>query len=137
MAASSGNHGQGVALACYRMGIPCTVVVPEDSINSKVHSIKSYNANVIHYGLYTKERLERAKNISKDKGMTFIHGFNDLRVIAGQGTIGLEILDDLPDVDIVLVPIGGGGLVSGIATAIKEKPPEYLIKKNSIRSLRS
>jgi len=71
--------------------------------------------------LHTKERLERAKNISKDKGIPFIRGFNELRVIAGQGTIGLEILDNLPDVDIVLVPIGGGGLISGIATAIKEK----------------
>lgn len=125
--ASSGNHGQGVALACYRMGIPCTVVVPENVVSSKVVSIKRFNANIIHHGLFSTERRELAKTISKEKGLTFIHGFNDLNVIAGQGTIGLEILDDLPGVDIILVPIGGGGLISGIVTAVKEKIPRIKV----------
>ncbi len=127
IAASSGNHGQGVALACYRIGIPCTVVVPENAISTKVNAIKDYDANVISYGLYSKERLEKANSISREKNMTFVHGFNDLKVISGQGTIGLEILEDLSDVDIILVPIGGGGLISGIATAVKEKNPKIKI----------
>lgn len=124
---SSGNHGQAVACAARAAGYPATVVVPEDASPAKVEAIRGYGAEVIRCGLVSSERIARARELMSERGMTFVHPFDDLRVMAGQGTIGLEILEDLADVDAVLVPVGGGGLISGIATAIRALKPSVKI----------
>lgn len=117
--ASSGNHGQAVACAAARLGYSAVVVVPVDASPAKVAAVEGYGAKVIPWGTTSLERLDKASELVRQEGMTFIHPYDDDRVMAGQGTIGLEIIDDLPDVDAVLVPIGGGGLLSGVATALK------------------
>ncbi|MEM0047119.1 MAG: threonine ammonia-lyase [Fervidicoccaceae archaeon] len=119
IAASSGNHAQGVAYSSSIMGVPATIVMPEITPPFKVNATKSYGANVILHGTVYDEAYGRALEISKENGAMLIHPFNDPEIIAGQGTIGVEILRALPDVDEVVVPIGGGGLISGIGTAIK------------------
>lgn len=119
--ASAGNHAQGVALAANRFGIGATVVMPEKSAISKQLATRGYGAEVILYGNSFDEAFKYARTIEKDKGCTFIHTYDDEDLIAGQGTIGLEIFDELPDVDSVIVPIGGGSLISGISIAIKEQ----------------
>lgn len=124
---SSGNHGQAVAYAASLAGYPAVVVVPEDASPAKVAAIKGYGAEVVFYGTTSLERIEKARELARERGMAFVHSFDDPWVMAGQGTIGLEILEDLPDVDAVLVPVGGGGLISGIATAIKESRPKVLV----------
>lgn len=124
IASSAGNHAQGVALAAQENGIPCTICMPDGAPISKVEATKSYGAKVcLVKGAYD-EAYEYACKMQKEKGYTFIHPFDDDEVIAGQGTVGLEILDQLPDVDVVLVPVGGGGLISGVAYAIKHLRPE-------------
>ncbi|HPI98132.1 MAG TPA: threonine/serine dehydratase [Synergistales bacterium] len=125
--ASSGNHGQAVALAGAITGYPATVIMPEDASPAKVDAVRGYGARVIFCGTSSRERIEMAEDLCLSKGLTFIHPFDDPLVMAGQGTIGLEIISDLPDVDNVLVPVGGGGLISGIATAIKETDPKIRI----------
>lgn len=125
--ASSGNHGQAVALAGAMSGYPATVVMPENASSAKVEAVKGYGAEVIFKGTSSKERIEKAEELCREKGLTFIHPFNDPLVIAGQGTIGLEILEDMPQVKQVLVPIGGGGLISGIATAIRNTRPDVKV----------
>ncbi len=122
--ASAGNHAQGVALAATRSGVDSKIVMPEHAPISKVKATKNYGAEVVLSGQDYNEAAERAHEIERAEDRTYVHAFDDEYVMAGQGTIGLEILEDCPDVDTVVVPIGGGGLISGIATAIKEQKPE-------------
>jgi len=117
--ASAGNHAQGVALAASAYKIPAIIVMPETVPNTKLQATKAYGAQVILYGKVFDESLAKALEIQQETGATFVHPFDDPMTIAGQGTIGLEILDDLPDADVILVPVGGGGLISGIAVAVK------------------
>ncbi|BAB59332.1 threonine deaminase [Thermoplasma volcanium GSS1] len=117
--ASAGNHAQGVAYAAMINGIDAKIVMPEYTIPQKVNAVISYGAHVILKGSDYDEAHRYADEIAKQEGRIFIEAFNDRWVISGQGTIGLEIMEDLPDVDIILVPVGGGGLISGIALAAK------------------
>jgi len=117
--ASAGNHAQGVALAATRIGVDSTIVMPERAPVSKVQATESYGGNVVLHGRDYDEAAEKAHEIEREEGRTYVHAFDDEMVMAGQGTIGLEIYEDLPGVDTVIVPIGGGGLISGIATALK------------------
>jgi threonine dehydratase len=116
--ASAGNHAQGVALAATTEGVDAKVVMPEDAPISKLRATRGYGAEVVLAGADYDEAAERAHEIEREEGRTYIHAFDDYEVMAGQGTIGLEIVEDLPDVDTVVVPVGGGGLISGIATAV-------------------
>jgi threonine dehydratase len=122
VAASAGNHAQGVALAAKNAGLASTIVMPEWSSISKQEATRGYGGEVICFGQNLAESLTRAKEIA-GKGKLFIHPFDDPDIIAGQGTIGLEILEELNDTDMILVPIGGGGLISGIASALKAVRP--------------
>jgi threonine dehydratase len=122
--ASAGNHAQGVALAASRMSVDSTVVMPEDAPIAKVNATQSYGAEVELCGVDYDEAEARAHEIEREEGRYYLHAFDDPEVIAGQGTLGLEIIEDLPEVETVVVPIGGGGLISGIATAIKERKPD-------------
>jgi len=126
VAASAGNHAQGVAVAAHSAGIPATIIMPEWSALSKQEATRSYGARVIIHGLTLEESIEKAREIAR-KGNIFIHPYDDDAVIAGQGTIALEILHDLPATDIIVVPVGGGGLIAGIATAAKAIKPEITI----------
>ncbi|GAA0182944.1 threonine ammonia-lyase [Clostridium sediminicola] len=127
VAASAGNHAQGVALAASKAGIKSTIVMPKGAPIAKVKATKGYGADVILHGNSYDEAHERELEFSRETGATIIHAFDDLDVIAGQGTIGLEILEDLPDVDVVVAPIGGGGLLSGIAVAVKSINPSIQV----------
>ena len=123
IACSAGNHAQGVAFAARDMGIPATICIPEGAPLSKIEATRSYGANVVLVpGVYDDAYTEAAR-LCKEQQLTFIHPFNDYRVMAGQGTIGLELSRQLPDCDIFLVPIGGGGLIAGAAYAIKHLMP--------------
>ena len=138
VAASAGNHGQGVAFASALEKIPCTIVMPKNASPAKVSATRGYGATVILEGINYDESSSKAKEIAKETGATIIHAFNDPQVIAAQGVIGLEILEQLPDVDEVYVPIGGGGLAAGILIAIKEKNPNIKIvgvQSNSFPSM--
>jgi len=125
--ASAGNHAQGVALAATRIGVDSTIVMPEHAPISKVKATKSYGGDVVLYGRDYDEAAERAHEIERQQGRTYVHAFDDDYVMAGQGTIGLEIYDELPEVDTVVVPIGGGGLISGVATALKGQNPDIRV----------
>lgn len=127
IASSAGNHAQGVAYASSKLGIKSTIVMPETTPLIKVQATKNYGADVVLKGTVYDEAYEEAKRLEKEKGYTFVHPFNDLDVIAGQGTIGIEIMEELKDVDAVLVPIGGGGLISGISVACKSINPDVKI----------
>lgn len=127
IACSAGNHAQGVALAATQMGIKSVVCMPDGAPLMKVESTKRLGAEVeLVRGTYD-DAHDRAVELQKETGMTFIHPYDDELVIAGQGTIGLEILDQLPDVEAVVVPVGGGGLISGVAFAIKSLRPDVKI----------
>jgi len=126
VAASAGNHAQGVAIASALLGIPSTIVMPEGASIAKQMATRSYGGEVILSGQTTDEALEYAQKLAGD-GKTFIHPFDDEQVVAGQGTIGLEILHELPDLDGIVVPVGGGGLISGIAALVKKKRPRVKI----------
>ncbi len=120
---SSGNHAQGVARAAALLGITAVVVMPSDAPRIKRERVEADGAEIVIVGTSSDERQRRAEAIAADRGLTVIPPFDDDRIIAGQGTIGLELVEDLPDLSAVLVPIGGGGLASGIATAIKSMRP--------------
>jgi threonine dehydratase len=120
---SSGNHAQAVALAAKLFGVPATLVMLNQSVAEKVAQTEEYGAEVIFGGDSSEKIKTRAERIAADRGMTVIPPFNHPWTIAGQGTAGIEILEDLPEVETVVVPIGGGGLISGIATAVKETRP--------------
>ncbi len=124
IACSAGNHAQGVALAARESGIPAVICLPETAPISKVQATKSYGAQVVLVKGVYDDAYEEALRLQKEKGYTFVHPYDDEKVIAGQGTIGLELLDQIPDLDAVVVPIGGGGLISGIAFAIKQLNPD-------------
>ncbi len=121
--ASSGNHGLGVAYMGNRLGVSVTVIVPESCVPSKIEGLYQLGAQVIFHGHSSIERREYAYELAETKNLMFIHSHDDPHIIAGQGSIGLEILDFLPEVGCVLVPVGGGGLIAGIASAIKELRP--------------
>ncbi|MCV0392238.1 MAG: threonine ammonia-lyase [Nitrosopumilus sp.] len=127
VAASAGNHAQGVAFASSLEKIPCTIVMPKNASPAKVAATKGYGATVILEGVNYDESSKKAKEIAETTGATMIHAFDDPQIIAAQGVIGLEILDDLPNVDEVYIPIGGGGLAAGTLIAIKEKNPNIKI----------
>lgn len=127
IASSAGNHAQGVALAATVYGIKSTIVMPKHAPLSKVAATRQYGADIVLHGDVYDEAYEEARRLQAETGATFIHPFNDPAVIAGQGTIALEILEDLPDVETVVVPIGGGGLISGIAVAMKSLKPAVKI----------
>jgi len=124
VAASSGNHGIAVAYSSRLLSKKCTVVVPETAVREKVDTIAEYGAEVVKAGRYSNEREAKARSIADATGAAFVHPFNDSDVIAGQGTCGLEIAHQLDDIDAVLVPVGGGGLISGISTALKGIRPK-------------
>ena len=123
VAASSGNHGIAVAYCSRMLGKQCTVVVPEAAVLEKVEVIQEYGAEVVKFGKYHSDREAKARAIEDQTGATFVAPFNDPEVIAGQGTCGLEIAQQLDDFDSVIVPVGGGGLISGISIAIKSVKP--------------
>lgn len=122
-AASSGNHGQAVAYIANQYNVPATIVVPKDVSLCKENAIIGYNGHIEKCGMTSAERLPRAKEIAAQGNGIYIPPYDDPYIMSGQGTIGLEILDQIEDVDTVIVPIGGGGLISGILTAIKESKP--------------
>ncbi|MCY0850155.1 threonine ammonia-lyase [Sulfuracidifex metallicus] len=125
IAVSAGNHAQGVAYASSTLGIKSTIIMPETAPISKYLATRSYGANVILYGRFLHEGIEKANEIMRNTGSIFIHPYDDINVILGQGTLGLELLSLSPDV--VVVPIGGGGLISGISIALKAKIPNVKI----------
>ncbi len=125
--ASAGNHAQGVALAATRIGVDSTIVMPKHAPISKVNATREYGANVVLHGEDYDEAAERAHEIEREEGRLYVHAFDDELVMAGQGTIGLEIVEDCPEVETVVVGIGGGGLISGVATAVKGLDPEIRV----------
>ena len=124
---SAGNHAQGVALAARIHGIEAVVVMAENATRSKIAATRGYGAEVLLHGTIWDEANEKAKELVRDRGLTYIHPFDDLQLIAGQGTLGLELINDLPDADIVVVPIGGGGLISGVSMAVKAFQPDVRV----------
>ena len=126
VAASAGNHAQGVALASSLLGIHSTIVMPEGVSLAKQMATQAYGGEIILFGQNTDEALGHAKKLAKS-GKPFIHPFDDEQIIAGQGTIGLEILEEVPGAEAILVPTGGGGLISGIAAIVKKRRPEVRI----------
>ncbi len=127
VAASAGNHAQGVAYAASAFGCKATVVMPEGTPLIKVNRTKNYGAEVILYGEGYDEACKYAVKLAEERGCTFIHPFNDLDVVTGQGTIAMEIIQELPTVDYILVPVGGGGLLTGVATLAKMLNPKIKV----------
>ncbi len=123
IAASAGNHAQGVALAASMNGRPATIVMPEETPLIKVDRTRALGAEVILHGASFEEALARARALEQERGLTFVHAYEDRDVMAGQGTVAMEILEALPDVGSILVPVGGGGLISGIAIAVRALAP--------------
>lgn len=127
IASSAGNHAQGVAYSAHALGIDVTIVMPRTTPLIKIQATKNWGAHIVLAGDVYDEAYEEARRLAKNHGYTFIHPFDDYEIMAGQGTIALEILEDLPDADVIFVPIGGGGLISGIATAAKAINPHIKI----------
>lgn len=124
---SSGNHGQGVAYAARALGLKAVIVMPASAPKNKLEATAALGAEVVTVGPSSEERRLRAEQLAAEHGYVIVPPFNDEKIIAGQGTVGLEILEDLPEVETVLVPVGGGGLISGIAAAIKLTKPRVKI----------
>src|SRR5437868_3709447 len=124
---SSGNHAQGVGYAARRLGARAIIVMPDNAPRVKVEATRALGAEIVFVGPASLERKQKAEQLAAENGYVVVPAFDDAGIIAGQGTIGLEILEDLPDVDCVLVPIGGGGLISGISSAIKLQKPRVNI----------
>lgn len=124
---SAGNHAQGVALAARIHGIRAVVCMAENATRSKIAATKAYGAEVVLHGRIWDEANEKAKELVRTEGLTYVHPFDDEQLIAGQGTLGLEIVQDWPQVDAVVVPIGGGGLISGVAMAVKGYNPRIRV----------
>ena len=127
IASSAGNHAQGIALGATAQGIKSTIVMPETAPIAKIAATRGYGAEVVLCGTVYDDAFAKACEIQKATGAVFLHPFDDEYVIAGQGTIGLEILEDAADIDAVLVPIGGGGILAGIATAVKSINPKIKV----------
>ena len=127
IAASAGNHAQGVAIAASQNNIPCTIVMPENAPLAKVTATQGYGAKVVLYGATYDDAYQHCCKLQQESGATFVHAFDDPEVITGQGTLGLEMLTDLPDADAIVVPVGGGGLISGIAIAARALKPDITI----------
>ncbi len=127
IAFSTGNHAAGVALAAHQAGVHALVMMPAGAVRSKVDACRGYGAEVVLFGESTGETWARTEELAVERGLTFIPPFDEPHIIAGQGTIGLEILDDLPDVDVVVLGIGGGALCTGTAAAIKETKPSVRV----------
>lgn len=127
VASSAGNHAQGVAISASKLGIKSTIVMPKSAPFAKIYATRKYGGEVVLHGEVYDEAYEKAIEIQEATGATFVHPFNDPYVIAGQGTIGLEIMQEQPDLDVVLVPIGGGGIASGIALAVKKINPNIKV----------
>jgi threonine dehydratase len=125
--ASSGNHGQAVAYAARQLGLPAVVVVPEDVVPVKERAIRAWGAEVVRCGRTTADRITRALELAAARGLHYVPPFDDPEVVAGQGTVGLEVLEQFPEVRVVLVPCGGGGLVSGVALAVKGLRPDVQV----------
>ena len=125
--ASAGNHAQGLAYAAQAAGVPATIVMPTTTPLVKVNNTKDYGAQVILHGEVFDEAAALAAQLAEEKGLTYVHPFNDLGVATGQGTIAYEIFQDLPDVDVILVPIGGGGLAAGVSTLAKLLNPNVTV----------
>lgn len=120
---SAGNHAQALAWAARAAGVKCTVVMPASASRTKVDASRGYGAEVVLHGANGIEAFARAHELAAERSLTFVHPFDDEAIIAGQGTVGLEILEQMPDVDDVVVGIGGGGLIAGVAIAVKELKP--------------
>ncbi len=127
IAASAGNHAQGVAYHAGRLGIAATIVMPERTPLIKVSSTERFGAAVVLHGANYDEAMEEATRLQRESNATLIHPFDDEHIIAGQGTIGLELLEQVPDMEVLVVPVGGGGLISGIAVAVKSVRPEVRV----------
>src|SRR5947209_14793228 len=123
VAHSSGNHAQGVAFAARALGVKATIVMPRTAPQVKLDNTRAMGAEIVLVGPASEDRIKRAEELEHERGLVAVPPYNDEKIIAGQGTLGLEILDDLAEVDLVLTPVGGGGLISGISTAIKELNP--------------
>ncbi len=127
VASSAGNHAQGVALAAQKAGVKAHIVMPTTAPIVKINATRSYGAEVILHGDVYDDAYLHARELEKEKSYTFVHPYEDEKIIAGQGTIGLEIFEKLPEIDSVVIPIGGGGLISGIATALKTLKPSIKV----------
>jgi len=124
---SAGNHSQGVAIAARQYGVQAVVCMAENATPSKIAATEGYGAQVVLHGNIWDEANERALELVEERGLTYVHPFDDPRLIAGQGTVGLEIMDDFPGADIIVVPIGGGGLISGVSMAVKSINPDIRV----------
>jgi len=127
IAMSAGNHAQALAYHGKRLGIPTCIVMPRFTPNAKVEQTRIHDAEIILHGRVFDETLAFTRTLAEERALTLIHPFDDLRVIAGQGTVGLEIIEQIPDLEIVVVPIGGGGLIGGVSTAVKSLRPEVSV----------
>lgn len=127
VASSAGNHAQGVAYAAQKIGAKAHIVMPATATLVKVMATQAYGAEVILHGKIYDEAYQHARELEKEHGYTFVHPYEDPRVIAGQGTIGIELLEQIPNLDSIIIPIGGGGLISGVATAVKAINPKIKI----------
>jgi threonine dehydratase len=127
VAFSSGNHAQGVALAARELGVPATIVMPTDAPKSKVEATRGYGATVVTYDRQTEDREAIARRISEESGAVLVPPYDDFRIMAGQGTAALELFEDVPDLDVLLTPVGGGGLLSGCATVAAERDPKVAV----------